>query len=270
MAIDLITRAEWGARKPKGSYDNLTSTRGVKIHYTGGRVDPATVDDHDLCAAAVRGIQRGHMDSNGWLDIGYSFIGCPHRKVFEGRGLHHLPAANGAGLNSGHYAVLGLVGNSGLVVPPDGMLHGIVDAIEYVRAHGGAGKEIKGHRDGFSTDCPGPKLYAWVKAGAPRPGGDSVPSPPPAKPSEPAKAPAFPGRLLSYPPSTTGADVYAWQGQMRDREWDLIPDGVYGPRSAEVCRLFQLDSTAHGWPLDADSIVGSATWRAAWERPATS
>lgn len=269
MAIDLITRKEWGARAPKGPLEHLASTKGVKVHYTGGRVDPHLVDDHDLCAAAVRGIQRSHMDGNGWIDIGYSWIGCPHRKVFEGRGLHHLPAANGAGLNSGHYAVLGLVGNSGLVVPPEQLLHGIVDAIEYARAHGNAGREVKGHRDGYATDCPGPALYAWVKAGAPRPagGGDSVPSPPPPVPV--GKAPAFPGRLLAYPPVTNGADVYAWQAQMHDRGWDLIPDAVYGPRSKDACREFQEDSTAHGWPLDADGIVGPATWKAAWERPVT-
>jgi len=260
---DLVTRAEWGARAPRGTYDRIARTKGVKIHYTGGRVDPRTVEDHDLCIAAVRGIQKGHQDGNGWLDIGYTAAVCAHRKVFIGRGLHHLPAANGAGLNSGHYAVLGLVGNSGLTVPPDGMLHGLRDAIEWLRKEGAAGPEIKGHRDGFSTDCPGPKLYSWVKAGALRPGG----KPSPSKPPKAGTAPPFPGRLLRYPPSTTGADVYAWQARMRDRGWDLIPDADFGPRSAEVCRLFQLDSTEHGWPLDADSIVGPATWRATWERP---
>ncbi|WP_084963764.1 N-acetylmuramoyl-L-alanine amidase [Thermoactinospora rubra] len=259
MAIDLITREEWRARAPRGRYDEISRTRGVKVHYTGGRVDPALVEDHDLCVALVRSIQKHHMDGNGWIDIGYSLIACSHRKVFEGRGLHRLPAANGPGLNAGHYAVLGLVGNSGLTVPPDGLLHGLRDAIDYLRAGGDAGPEILGHRDGYSTDCPGEALYGWVKRGAPRPGGGA-----PA-----VRAPAFPGRLLRYPPTMYGGDVYAWQAQMRDRGWDLIPDGVYGPRSAEVCRLFQLDSTAHGWPLVADSIVGPATWRAAWERPIT-
>lgn len=32
MAIDLITRAEWRARAPKGDYDTLARTRGVKVH----------------------------------------------------------------------------------------------------------------------------------------------------------------------------------------------------------------------------------------------
>lgn len=259
MGIDLITRAEWRAHAPRGEAEHLASTRGVKVHYTGGRVDPATLDDHTLCAAAVRGIQRGHMEGNGWQDIGYTACVCSHRKVFVGRGLHRLPAANGPGLNSGHYAVLGLVGNSRLVVPPDDMLHGIRDAIEWLRAEGGAGREIKRHMDGYSTDCPGPHLSEWVQNGAPRPNGQS--------PEPTGKAPAWPGRLFSYPPSTRGSDVYAWQAQMRDRGWGLIPDGVYGEESQGVCVRFQRDSTAHGWPLVDDGVVGRSTWKAAWERP---
>lgn len=101
---------------------------------------------------------------------GNTAVACPHRKVFEGRWLHHLPAANGPGLNSHHYAVLGLVGESGLVTPPDGLLHGILDAVDHLREDGFAGKEIKGHRDGYATECPGGPLYAWVRHGAPRPG----------------------------------------------------------------------------------------------------
>ncbi|ROO90603.1 hypothetical protein EDD29_8335 [Actinocorallia herbida] len=177
--MKLVTRKQWGARSPRTAASHLAGTKGVKVHYTGSRVDPRMADDHDRCAALVRQIQNGHMDGNGWNDIGYSFCVCPHRYVFEGRGLHKLPAANGAGLNSGHYAVLGMVGNEGLTVPNDAMLHGIRDAIDHVRAKGGAGKEIKGHRDGYSTDCPGAKLYKWVKDGAPRPKGDPTPEPVP-------------------------------------------------------------------------------------------
>ena len=168
--IDLISRKEWGARAPKGRYDPMPAkARGVKIHYTGGHVDPRTLTDHSRCVQAVRDIQRMHMDGNGWLDIGYSFVACAHRKVFVGRGLGNLPAANGPGLNSGHYAVLVLVGTSGVVEPTDGHLHAARDAIDYIRASGRAGSEIKGHRDGYPTSCPGDRLYAWVRKGAPRP-----------------------------------------------------------------------------------------------------
>ncbi|NUR86322.1 MAG: N-acetylmuramoyl-L-alanine amidase [Nonomuraea sp.] len=255
MAIDLVLRRAWHARDPRGAYTQLDSTKGVKVHYTGGKVDPGIVRDHQGCVALVQSIQNFHMDGNGWIDIGYSFIACPHEKVFEGRGLHHLPAANGAGLNAGHYAVLGLVGNAGLVQPPDGVLRGILDAIQYCRDKGNAGKEIKGHRDGFETDCPGDPLYAWIKRGAPRPGGGGTPTPP-------ATPPPIPGRLLSYPPVMNGEDVKTWQRQMKKRGWNIDVDGAYGPDSRDVCRRFQRNQG-----IPDDGVVGPQTWRLAWEAP---
>ncbi|MET8155713.1 N-acetylmuramoyl-L-alanine amidase [Sphaerisporangium sp. NPDC005289] len=260
MAIDLVSREAWGARAPRGSYSTVTENRGVKVHYTGGRVDPAIVNDHAKCVAMVKSIQNFHMDGNGWLDIGYSMVACPHRKVFVGRGPHHLPAANGAGLNSDHYAVLGLVGNSGLVQPPDAMLEGIVDAIEYLRKQGKAGTEIKGHRDGYSTDCPGEPLYAWVRKGAPRPGGAGGPGPQ----NPPEQHPQWPGRLLKYPPVMHGDDVRTWQAQMDKRGFTIDADGAYGPASREVCLDFQKQQK-----LDADGIVGRQTWNASFEAPIT-
>jgi hypothetical protein len=201
---------------------------------------------HILCGDLVRNIQNFHMDGRKWLDIGYSFLVCPHGDVFEGRGLHHLPAANGAGLNSGHYAVCGLVGNSGLVNPSDAMLNGIRDAIEYCQAKGSAGPEIKGHRDGYSTDCPGPKLYPWVQAGAPRPGhANSSPGAP------------WPGRLLKVTsPMMEGADVGQVQRWLSMRGADhLLIDGKYGPQTEAAVRTYQ---AKHG--LAVDGIVGRLTW----------
>ncbi|WP_239103379.1 peptidoglycan recognition protein family protein [Microbispora corallina] len=153
--------------------------------------------------------------------------------------------------------MLGLVGNAGLVEPNDAMLLGILDPIAWLRREGAAGHEIKGHRDGYSTDCPGPKLYAWVKAGAPRPGGD--PDPPPEPP-----APPWPGRLPQYPPLTVGDDVQTWQQQMRRRGWDIEADRMYGPDSRDVAMRFQAEKG-----LDVDGVVGEHTWRVAWEAPIT-
>jgi hypothetical protein len=256
VAIDLVTRREWGARAPRGSYSRLSSTRGVKVHYTGGRVEPAILDDHARCVAMVRSIQIHHMDGNGWMDIGYSMVACPHRKVFVGRGPGNVPAANGPGLNSGHYAVLGLVGSSGLVQPNDAMLHGILDAVDHLRGNGGAGREIKGHRDGYATSCPGDPLYSWVGRGAPRPGAQQ-PSPPPP---DTGTAPPFPGRLLKYPPVMRGDDVRTWQQQMKRRGYTVDVDGAYGPQSRDVCRRFQREHS-----LAVDGVVGPQTWKASWE-----
>lgn len=167
--MKLVTRREWGARSPKGR-TLINSTRGVKVHYTGDYVDPDLLNHHSKCLAKVRQIQSYHMDKSNdpYVDIGYNALVCPHGYVIVGRGPNILPAANGPGLNSGHYAVCGLVGSKGLTKPPDAMLNGIVDAIMWLRSEGKAGNEIKGHRDGYSTDCPGPYLYEWVRHGAPQ------------------------------------------------------------------------------------------------------
>lgn len=240
--MKLITRKAWGAHAPKVAVPYLASTRGVKVHYTGSTVNPTFAKDHDLCVLLVRNIQNDHMDSNGWNDIGYSFLVCTHGYVFEGRGLHHLPAANGAGLNAAHYAVCGLVGNKGLVDPSDAMLNGIRDAIEWLRNKGDAGQEIKGHRDGYSTDCPGPKLYAWVQAGAPRPG---------------QQQPPWPGYLLKFETPMMHGDHVRRVQRWLNRELgpDIDVDGAYGLKTEASVRLYQ---SKNG--LAVDGIVGRKTW----------
>lgn len=179
MAVE--SRKSWGARAPR-SFSTLRSTRGVKAHYTGGRVNPATLTDHAACREAVRGIQNGHMNGNGWADIGYSMIVCNHA-VMVGRGPGILPAANGSGLNSDHYAILVLVGTSGVTTITDQMKRHFHEARAYLMTHGRAGKEIKRHMDGYATSCPGPSVSAWVQAGAKLPT-SSKPAPPPVKKKE--------------------------------------------------------------------------------------
>ncbi|WP_181785060.1 peptidoglycan recognition protein family protein [Streptomyces phytophilus] len=173
--MKLVSRSAWGARAyrlPSGAIQYAGPRRGVKIHYLGGAY---TDREHSRCDDYVRSVQSLHMDTNGWSDIGYSYVVCTHGYVYEGRGLRRRNSANGTtSLNEAHYAVLGLVGTSGVTTPPDAQLHGLRDAIEYCRSEGPAGSEIKGHRDGYATSCPGPVLYAWVQKGAPRPEEDEV------------------------------------------------------------------------------------------------
>ncbi|MEV4837801.1 peptidoglycan recognition family protein [Nonomuraea sp. NPDC049486] len=164
----IVSRAGWGARKPRTAPTRLARTKGVKVHYTGGHVDPRIVDDHARCIELMMQIQIHHMNGNGWSDFAYNLAACPHGRLFEGRGFEVMSAANGSGLNTDHYAILGLVGNSGFTQPNSALLNALRDGIDLLRKRG-AGPEIKGHRDGYSTDCPGGPLYAWVRAGAPRP-----------------------------------------------------------------------------------------------------
>jgi hypothetical protein len=257
-----FSRAEWGAVAPRGNWTQVDRADGVKVHYEGTHVPPelAHDDQHGQCAGRVRAIQASHMadDDQKWIDIAYSAMVCPHGFVFEGRGVHHLNGANGNGaLNRGHYAVCAMVGDSGLIEPTEAMLHGLRDAIEWLQRDGGAGPEVKGHKDGYATSCPGAALYTWVLAGAPRPGGTQAPPVPPVP--VPA-APRFPGRLLRVAsPMLHGDDVRDWQQRMAQRGWPIGVDGWFGPASARIARLFQLEKM-----IGADGIVGPETWAAAF------
>ncbi|MFJ2735513.1 peptidoglycan-binding protein [Streptomyces sp. NPDC087317] len=186
--MKLVTRAGWGARPSRYDLAYIASTKGTKVHYEGTYVPKSLADPgaHGSCAGHVRDIQASHLANTkeNYSDIAYSALVCPHGYTFEGRGLHRQTGANGdQALNKAHYAVCAILGDSGLVVPTDAMLDGLVDAIGWLRNGGDAGQEVLGHRDGYATACPGDPLYAWVKAGAKRPdgtapeGGTSTPVP---------------------------------------------------------------------------------------------
>lgn len=258
--MKFVSRSEWGAASGRRPLERVSATDGVKIHYEGTEVPVALAADHGLCAGHVRALQASHLANTveGYSDLAYTAVVCQHGFVFEGRGAGVRCAANGNRmLNERHYAVCAMLGDSGETRPSEAMLHGLRDAIEWLQRDGGAGPEIRGHRDGYATSCPGEPLYRWVQAGAPRPGGSQ---PPPVPPVPVVQAPRFPGRLMAVQsPMLHGDDVRDWQRRMAERGWPIDVDGWFGPRSARVARVFQQDKK-----LTVDGVVGPATWDAAF------
>jgi hypothetical protein len=61
------------------------------------------------------------------------------------------------------------------------------------------------------------------------------------------------------------ADVRAWQARMKQRGWDLKPDGQFGPRSARVAARFAAEKGIRVTP----GTVDRALWDAAWALPVT-
>lgn len=177
--MKFVTRKDLGW--PASAAPSQATTKGVKVHYEGTHVPTRLLDDHSACIAEWKAIRKSHLANKveNYSDVAYNYAACPHGYLLEGRGIGKRTGANGnQALNQAHYAIVGLVGSEGLTEPTDAMLSAIRDGIELLRKHG-AGNEIKGHRDGFATACPGPRLYAWVQKGAPRPG--------PTTPEQPSK-----------------------------------------------------------------------------------
>ncbi|MER0245913.1 peptidoglycan recognition protein, partial [Streptomyces sp. HSW2009] len=139
--------------------------------------------------SVIRSIYRYHVKSSGWRDLGYNFLVDKCGNVYEGRaggpakpvlGAHTL----GFNSNSTGIAVLGTFSRT---APPGAAVRAVAKLTAWKlglhgRDPGGSAylvsdgsnkyrkgvtvrlKVISGHRDGFTTDCPGTRLYQRLAA----------------------------------------------------------------------------------------------------------
>lgn len=260
MTVKFVTRQELGW--PASAAPDQLTTKGVKVHYEGTTVSNET---HADCVASVKAIRKSHLanTAENYSDIAYNLLVCQHGYVFEGRGKRKRTGANGnQELNQAHYAVMALLGNKGDTSPTAAMVEGLKWAIAYLRSHG-AGKEIKGHRDGYATSCPGEPLYALVKGGKLEPGvvaPPTAPKPPAPKP-KPVYAP-FPGtsffRLGKKHPLIT------------EMGKALVRAGYKGYASGPGPEFTRADIKAYAWWQRKLGYTGSAAdgypGKASWDR----
>lgn len=237
--MKLVNRKSWGSVSVSGIPTNITPEfGGIAIHYVGGSGKIQSMP-HSKCANIVRRIQHDHIHGNGWVDIAYNFLVCPHGYVFEGRGLNKRSAANGnTSGNQYYYAVCGLI-NEG-ETPTDEMLKAIKEACQYLRTKGHAADKVLGHKNLTSTSCPGP-LYTFVQKGTF------------ARPSV-SEDNSYPGYLIKL--GSTGPLV----GKIQNRLNVLVKstlriDRDFGAETEKAVKKLQKQAK-----LSVDGIVGRKTW----------
>lgn len=246
---EFISRKELGwpaSAAPK----KARATRGVKVHYEG----TATPDmAHSKCASHWTSIRKSHLanKAEGYSDVAYSFAVCIHGAVLEGRGVGFRTGANGnQALNADHDSVVVFYGPEDKSVSAD-VVSGLKWVIRHLRDHG-TGKEIKGHRDGFATACPGDALYALVKSGKLEPGKVT------AKP-KPVYAP-FPG--AGFFRIGRNNPLISAMGKR------LVAEGYKGYKVGPGPKWSDADKKAYAWfqrklgysGKDADGIPGASSW----------
>lgn len=157
--LTIYSRQRWKARMARDRDTNpVTSGSTLFVHWSAGKGLGPRFDTLEEQCAAVRGIQNFHMDTRGWNDIGYNWVivqpsgKLRHARIFEGRGLHTIPAAQ-EGHNTGNLAVCVLMKEG------EPLRKSTVKRLKSLYKRVPCSK-VKGHRDVGGTDCPGDLLYA--------------------------------------------------------------------------------------------------------------
>lgn len=186
----IIERPEWGAAPPRGGYTSVSWAAGgvLVVHHTEGAEPPPDASEATE-ARIMRDIQAFHQGpSRGWTDIGYHFIIFPSGRIYRGRppevmGAHSPGANDRPGVS--------FAGNFSTHVPTDAALA----SLAWLKAELSAGY-LRGHRDFYSTECPGNVLYRRIHE--PLPAVETpAPAPPPAPPFDSSLRLVIEGRQWS-------------------------------------------------------------------------
>lgn len=157
MSLDIITRAEWGARSfartPTANY--ITKTGIVFVHQSEGHFAYGAGASKQQEINLLKMIEAYHMDEHGWSAIGYSYLVFPSGRVYEGRGFQRVTAAQeSANFGNGAICFIGDFSRD----------HSTWAArrscIQLARLF--PGRYMGAHRDVTDTDCPGTNLNAQV------------------------------------------------------------------------------------------------------------
>ncbi len=164
----IVSRTEWGATPWVTQPDvvGLASRRDWFLHYHGGPV-AASADRGVRMAREVERIHLGH----GWAGVGYSFMVGQDGVAYEGRGWGRQCAACPGHNISGLHCYVAVGGDQ----RPTGRALATVRAL-YDEACHRTGRALAKtwHGAHWPTDCAGPVLIPWVRAGMPAP---STPAP---------------------------------------------------------------------------------------------
>lgn len=162
--MNIVTRREWGfdgwadPNDPPTTINEKTQRTEFFIHYNG----PATGVTKGS-ARIMRDLHAFHK-RRGWKGIAYGHVAFQDGTIWEGRGFtlrgSHCPDHNTSG-----YSAMGYIGEG--ETPSPAMLAAIRWLYDEARRRSGNALAKKGHRDGIATECPGDRLYAWVRAGMP-------------------------------------------------------------------------------------------------------
>ncbi|GFR09295.1 peptidoglycan recognition protein 1 [Trichonephila clavata] len=157
--MEIVSRAEWGARESLSNETMVTPVPHLFIHHTA----MSECNNFASCSQMMRTIQNFHIDDRGWDDIGYNFLIGGDGRVYMGRGWDRV-GAHTYGFNRIAVA-FSLMGDFSHKLPSELMLNATKSLIECAKNenHVISNYKLHGHRDAGCTECPGSAFYNLIK-----------------------------------------------------------------------------------------------------------
>lgn len=158
-SVIVIPRSAWGARPWATTPVAIAPARRTHflVHYDGG--SPITRAGY----AIPRAIDEQHH-ANGWSGVGYHHVVSQAGDAYEGRGWR-LIGAHCEGFNTPSYGVQVAIG--GDQVPTAAALRTVRALYDEACDRAGHRLVMSWHGAHCPTECAGPRLIAWVRAGMP-------------------------------------------------------------------------------------------------------
>lgn len=204
--MKIYTRSAWGAKPPKGVSRCAYTKNVLWVHHSES---PAPTGSLESSIRAVQNIQAFHQGpARGWNDIGYAYLVDPQGRIFEGRGRNvwsaHCPGHNDE-------PSVCMLGSYATMSPTPSMRESIWELADYLGM-----TELKGHRQGYSTSCPGDEGMRFVV---------NRPRALPAKPDITPRPYGNTLRLVLTPPMSAGRMWAGWDECAGPLKW-IVKNGI--------------------------------------------
>ena len=158
-SLYIIPRSKWGARPPRRSrLRPMGKPYRITVHHSA-HDDSAGAESWSEVASLIKKIQKYHMVTRGWADIGYHFIVDTRGRIWQGRSLRYQGAH--AGDNTSNRGNIGIVveGNFDYHSPTPAQIASLKRLINYLRRkYGIPAWQVHGHSYYRATNCPGKYL----------------------------------------------------------------------------------------------------------------
>ncbi|XP_044728721.1 peptidoglycan-recognition protein SA-like [Chrysoperla carnea] len=156
---NILTRYMWGGLPAKSVEYMTIPVQNVIVTHSVTSECKTVID----CAEIVENIRAGHMDVNGWDDIGFNFLIGGDGNVYEGTGWHRI-GAHTIGWNSKSIGIC-FIGDFSKKLPNQQQLEAAKNLLKCGVTKGELATRYKliAQRQVIATASPGLRLYQEIQ-----------------------------------------------------------------------------------------------------------